>query len=303
MNRLEPIKFPLTNKRKAFIKRWYKQENGLNPRANDERIQDTLGVHTPNFMNIIGDLYNGYVLTHNANIRIEEQRIENERLRIENERLRQENDRLMGIEDERIRLANEQIRRIENENNNIVNFNFLKEYVDKWSEINGKGKFTLTIKSLIADIRFTWNFMCKAHFDNWFQQIIDNEESTDSHGNLSYNFLQDNPDLFRGEVFIENISLVAGGCNRHNITTDKEILTPFYKFKTINPTSENNNCYFACLKVLIPELKNNYLARDIRKLFGIPKYCAANGSKKPNAATACDVVHRPICNISHCHDS
>ena len=70
------------------------------------------------------------------------------------------------------------------------------------------------------------------------------EREIDSNGNKIEGDIKN---LFRGNIVIENISGLMGGCNKHK-ACDKKMSSLFYDYELFNPASMNNNCFFHCLK-------------------------------------------------------
>ena len=134
----------------------------------------------------------------------------------------------------------------------------LGSYVEYWTARN-KGRFEITLKSRNADIKNTWKFNHIDHFKNWLSKLFDQEmDSTGQIANV------DEYDLFKN-VIIDNIQLIAGGCNTHESTT-MEMKSSFYKFRLFNPSSRGNNCFFACLKHLTGLDESHH---NLRKKFSL----------------------------------
>lgn len=138
-----------------------------------------------------------------------------------------------------------------------------KQFVEAWNAtFNGVNKFQITIQSTKADISKTFKFNGVQHFLNWLEKIKEGEHSGSTP--QSFNYVDDN--LFSGDIILNEISLIQGGCNKHS-KVDKKLKTSFYDFKLYNPTSMNNNCLFACLSHLLGYQVNT---KELRKQFELP---------------------------------
>lgn len=105
----------------------------------------------------------------------------------------------------------------------------------------------MKLKSGIANISHTFKYMCANHFQNWFDKIVNEKnQEIDSQGNtLNVN----DKNLFDGIITVENLKIIGGGCNKHK-SGIKQLKSSFYNFKLFNPTSKDNNCFFACLNYI-----------------------------------------------------
>jgi len=150
-----------------------------------------------------------------------------------------------------------------------LNDSKFKAYVMKWSEKNnttkldyvGLKKFQITLKSTKVNVSKTFKFNSLFHFENWLEKVNTPEGTTYEH---SANYVDDN--IFSGDVIIDDIRLIKGGCNKHT-KLDKKLKTSFYEFSLHNPTSMNNNCLFACLSHLMQFQVNT---KELRKQFNLP---------------------------------
>lgn len=138
-----------------------------------------------------------------------------------------------------------------------------KQYVEAWNAtFNGVNKFQITIQSTKADISKTFKFNGVQHFLNWLEKIKEGEHSGSNP--QSFNYVDDN--LFSGDIILNEINLIQGGCNKHS-KVDKKLKTSFYDFNLYNPSSMNNNCLFACLSHLLGYQVNT---KELRKQFELP---------------------------------
>jgi hypothetical protein len=138
-------------------------------------------------------------------------------------------------------------------------------YINFWNKKNNalNNPFRVRIKSGIADLRHTFEFKNIFHFQNWYEKVINQVIGNIDSANEV--FVEQNEDIFNGVLTIENISLVSGGCNKHKSGT-KQMKSSFYEYTLFNPTSRDNNCFFACLKHIT---NLDLTTHELRKKFNI----------------------------------
>ena len=134
----------------------------------------------------------------------------------------------------------------------------LESYVNKWYA-NKKGHFEITLKSLIANVRRTFKFNHINQFNNWVRKLTDDKE-IDSDGNTIDKSEYDVFSRFK----VENIKLMSGGCNTHK-PKSVELKSSFYKYKLFNPSSRDNNCFFACLNHVNSLGEDRYIFNKLRE--------------------------------------
>ncbi len=158
-----------------------------------------------------------------------------------------------------------------------------EKYVKYWNQMNNKNnnKFSILLKSKMSNAQHTFKFNDYLHFHNWFEKVIQNNISSEEYGSvvkyskkfkpvnfksniINPNFKAIEDGVFDGLVEINNIKVLTGGCNKHK-ACDKDMLSSFYKFKLHNPSSMNNNCFFACLNYL----GYNVDTKQMRKQFNL----------------------------------
>ena len=208
----------LTKDQIAKIKRNARLEYGLTARSRNEELYRYLGTHNPAVAMIrMIALYNRQAqeeqaqhereLMHRADIRTKERR---------------EKARLQKLKP-------------------IIKLEDLKDFVIKW--LKGSHKFfTITIKSTKANVQHQFEFNGVNHFTYWFNKL--KEQEIDSGGQI---LEEDLKNLFRGNIIIENISGLMGGCNKHKACS-KQMSSLFYDYELFNPVSRENNCFFHCLR-------------------------------------------------------
>lgn len=144
--------------------------------------------------------------------------------------------------------------------NKVYTFLTLEKYVV--SQFSRDSPFEIKVKSITTGITHTFKFSCMRHFLNWSSRI--NEEHLDSAGTgqLTETEIKD---IWELGFTILNMNETRGGCNKH-ASCEKKLKSAFYNFELHNPTSRDNNCFFACLKYfgLITETHQN-----MRKKFNI----------------------------------
>ena len=128
-----------------------------------------------------------------------------------------------------------------------------------------KEPFSLTLKStLVANAKQTWDFGSTEHFIAWYQRIMSDElTSIDSQTEIAVGVLKN---VFLGNVKAR-LKITAGGCNK-NKAGDKKMKSSFYNFELFNPYSQDNNCFFSCIKTITE--KEEHTACLLRTRFGIP---------------------------------
>lgn len=141
----------------------------------------------------------------------------------------------------------------------------LDKYVSFWTKKNNKQNtaFTIKIQSGVVDIAHTFRFSNIFHFDNWFSRVS-NDTTIVASNSYNEQFYENSKDIFNGVLTIEKIGLVSGGCNK-KVASTKRIKSSFYDFKLFNPTSKDNNCFFACLKHITGDTQMS--AHNLRKQF------------------------------------
>jgi hypothetical protein len=140
----------------------------------------------------------------------------------------------------------------------------LETFVNKWYG-NKKGHFQITLKSMIADVRRTFKFNHINQFNNWIKKLTE-EKEINSDGLVVD---KDEYDIF-SRFKVENIKLISGGCNYH-ASKSIELKSSFYKYKLFNPSSRDNNCFFACLNHIKSLGSDRYIYNNLRKQFGLEK--------------------------------
>jgi hypothetical protein len=128
-----------------------------------------------------------------------------------------------------------------------------------------KDPFSLTLKStLVANAMQTWDFGSTEHFIAWYQRIMNDEVTNiDSQTEVAVGELKN---VFLGNIKAK-LKVVAGGCNK-NKAGDKKMKSSFYNFELHNPYSQDNNCFFSCIKVITEN--EEHTACLLRTRFGIP---------------------------------
>lgn len=128
-----------------------------------------------------------------------------------------------------------------------------------------KDPFSLTLKStLVANAKQTWDFGSTEHFIAWYQRIMNDELTTiDSQTEVAVGELKN---VFLGNVKAR-LKIIAGGCNK-NKAGAKKMKSSFYNFELFNPYSQDNNCFFSCIKTITE--KEEHTACLLRTRFGIP---------------------------------
>lgn len=153
----------------------------------------------------------------------------------------------------------------------------LKEYVFEWIKKKNRGRVTndfgqevvrskspFSVKltsNLVANVSHTFDFNNDSHFTEWINKIYDEEtQNVDSENTKVYNELKN---VFAGLNKVK-LNKITGGCNKHS--AGKKIMkSPFYNWTLHNPTSKDNNCFFACLTYLTKNAE--YTAHKLRKQF------------------------------------
>lgn len=160
----------------------------------------------------------------------------------------------------------------------------LTGFVSNWNRHNNANNsaFEVRIRSGVANIAHTFRFSNTYHFHNWYAKVITDGTimSIDS-GNerLADNF----KDIFNGLMTIQNIRLVAGGCNCHE-SGIKKMVSSFYKFNLFNPASgKKNNCFFASLRHITKN--ENHTGFELRKAFGL------KGGTEVSVGDAYRIIH------------
>ena len=141
----------------------------------------------------------------------------------------------------------------------------LGKYVHNWLR-KREGHFEITLKSRIADVVRTFKFSSINHFDNWYDKVV-GEHEVDSAGNVGNVIMPKDYELFTN-LIIQDIKMVSGGCNNHK-SKSIEMKSSFYTYQLFNPTSMNNNCFFACLNHIKSLGSDRYIYKKLRKLFGL----------------------------------
>lgn len=165
--------------------------------------------------------------------------------------------------------------------------NKLEKYIKYWDRQNNanNGAFTLRLKSGIANIYHTFRFSNIYHFLNFIDRVVNEELVAVDSENVTY--VNNNEDIFKGVLTIENIELVAGGCNKHKAGI-KAMKSSFYDFKLYNPSSKDNNCFLACI---IHITKCDTSVHNLRKQFNLPS------KTEISVADAYKVIHGLKLNI------
>lgn len=144
----------------------------------------------------------------------------------------------------------------------------IDKYVEFWHKKNNNKneRFSIKLMSTKADITHTFKFTNMFQFYNWLKKIKDDEIlNSDSSQVKYYNEIFNMNNLFDDVVFIKEIKLITGGCNKH-CAGDKKLKSAFYEYKLFNPVSDENNCFFKALGYL---LKINLDIKKIRKEFNL----------------------------------
>lgn len=82
---------------------------------------------------------------------------------------------------------------------------------------------------------------------------------------MDYETIKVYKDLFTDEVIIDDIRVIAGGCNKHKEGI-KDMKSSFYNYKLFNPCSMNNNCFFHCLQKITNLCINSLSVRKHYKI-------------------------------------
>ena len=156
----------------------------------------------------------------------------------------------------------------------------LGQFVERWTARKNRGNvvqefgqtivfakdpFSLTLKStLVANAKQTWDFTSTEHFIAWYQRIMNDElTNIDSQTEVAVGELKN---VFLGNVKAR-LKVIAGGCNK-NKAGAKKMKSSFYNFELFNPYSQDNNCFFSCIKTITE--KEEHTACLLRTRFGIP---------------------------------
>ena len=241
---------------------------------NIQEAKRILGVNTANeAYELLLDDWNNFVDIENKRLQAKYnkqlKKYNEESVKKINEKVKQQVEQKKKVEKKKIedkKKAIKENRRKINEDiknyrkNKIYNFQSLEQYISSIFETKANRPFTLTLKSISTGITNTWKFYAMTHFSNWLSKI--QNETTDSAGNLPS---VDLDDIWNDGFKIVSVDDVSGGCNKH-CGKSKKLKSAFYKFDLYNPTSKDNNCFFACLKYfgLITETYHN-----LRKKFNI----------------------------------
>jgi hypothetical protein len=150
----------------------------------------------------------------------------------------------------------------------VMNFDKLLSYVKNWQDqYNQKNRrFSLTLKSGVSDVERTFKFNDIKHFNNFYDRVSeDYQTSRDTYTGENHQIdMTEAKHIFR-LVDVKNIEKIRGGCNHHK-ACDKVVKTPIFNFTLFNPSSKNNDCFFACLKHFGYDVN----ASELREKYKIP---------------------------------
>lgn len=129
-------------------------------------------------------------------------------------------------------------------------------------------RFSLTLKSGVADIKHTFKFNHINHFINWFDKIIEQKGVIKSESwGIVYDIEgEEFDDLFTDFCSIYDIRFIKGGCNKHK-ACEKIIKGCLYTYSIFNPTSDHNNCLFKVIEHIIQDKVD---IKQLRKQFNLP---------------------------------
>ena len=278
------IKFPLSKASAIKVRNYYKSISGLKPRASNislfsKMIENDLIIPNDNDEIDNNNAYEVLVNIYNDNIEIENNKIEVKKVEIRketrkrvskkeirrqqviyyNKNIEEENsflDAMTSFFDE----TDNKIIKVKN-TKPIINMTKLEGFINNWNIKKGDNKaFSLTLKSIKADVKSVWKFRCYQHFIYWHTKLIATGEM-DSQGNE----IKVIAGLFDGDVIIDDISIIAGGCNKHKEGV-KDMKSSFYNYKLFNPCSMNNNCFFHCLQKITNLCINSLSVRKHYKI-------------------------------------
>lgn len=278
------IKFPPSKASAIKLRLYYKSISGLKPRANNKSLfskmienglidaDDKEQIDYNNAYEILTDIYNDNIEIENEKITIKrtearkearkkqsKKEIKRQQIIYHNKNIEEENsflDAMVSFFDDKA----ETIKKVKN-TKPIIKIAKLNGFIENWSyKQAGNKAFSLTVKSTKADVKSSHKFKCYAHFFNWFNRLITTGEN-DSAGNELFV----GAELFDDYVIIDDIKVIAGGCNKHKEGV-KNMKSSFYNYKLFNPCSMNNNCFFHCLQKISKLCINSLTVRKHYKI-------------------------------------